>query len=128
MIFSACAFCRVSAPSTSALEYGTPSFCISASFCGASFGSIRCLESHGATLRTDAEVAKVLVESGRAVGVRLADGEEIRAKTAVIGQIHPHLLDGMIDGTLPLVVSGNYELTDGMAVKTDGKADGSAAR
>ncbi|WP_287189623.1 efflux RND transporter periplasmic adaptor subunit [Paraburkholderia sp.] len=41
-------------------------------------------------------------------------------------------VDGAIDGALPLVVSGNYELTDGMAVQTGskagGKADGSAAR
>ena len=59
---------------------------------------IRCLESHGAELRTDSEVTKVLIESGRAVGVRLASGEEIRAKTAVIGQIHPYLLDELIDG------------------------------
>ncbi|MGF6778874.1 efflux RND transporter periplasmic adaptor subunit [Paraburkholderia sp. GAS334] len=37
-------------------------------------------------------------------------------------------VDGMIDGTLPLVVSGNYELKDGMAVQTGGKAAGGAAR
>jgi phytoene dehydrogenase-like protein len=59
---------------------------------------MRCLESHGAQFRNDTDVTKVLVKGGRAVGVRLADGEQLRAKTAVIGQIHPHLLDRMIDG------------------------------
>lgn len=59
---------------------------------------IRCLESHGAELRTDATVEKILVEGGRATGVRLAGGETIRAKTAVIGQIHPRLLANFVDG------------------------------
>jgi phytoene dehydrogenase-like protein len=59
---------------------------------------VRCLRSHGAELRTETEVVKVLVEGGRAAGVRLADGETIRARTAVIGQIHPWLLPQMVDG------------------------------
>jgi len=37
------------------------------------------LQSQGGEIRTGARVAKVLVEGGRAAGVRLADGEEIRA-------------------------------------------------
>ena len=47
---------------------------------------MRCLKSHGAEFRKNSEVVKVLVEGGRAVGVRLKDGETIRAKTAVIGR------------------------------------------
>ncbi len=35
----------------------------------------------GAEIRTDAEVERVLVEGGRAVGVRLAGGEEVRSET-----------------------------------------------
>jgi len=35
--------------------------------------------------------------------VRLASGEEIRARTAVIGQIHPWLLGEMVDGLDPQV-------------------------
>jgi phytoene dehydrogenase-like protein len=58
----------------------------------------RCLESHGAELRKDTAVEKVIVERGRATGVRLKGGEVIKAKTAVIGQIHPYLLDRMVDG------------------------------
>jgi phytoene dehydrogenase-like protein len=41
--------------------------------------------SHGAEIRVEAPVAKVLVKKGRAVGVVLEDGEEILAKTVVSG-------------------------------------------
>jgi len=40
-------------------------------------------QAHGAEIRTDAEVVEVLVRDGRAVGVVLADGEEIHAKAVV---------------------------------------------
>ncbi len=39
----------------------------------------RAAQAHGAELRTDTPVAAILCEDGRAVGVRLVDGEEIRA-------------------------------------------------
>ena len=41
------------------------------------------LEAHGGSIRYKARVTKVLVENGTAVGVRLADGEEIRARRVV---------------------------------------------
>ena len=41
--------------------------------------------SFGAEVRTDASVERVLVEGDRAVGVVLADGEELRAKTVISG-------------------------------------------
>src|SRR5690606_16908067 len=41
------------------------------------------VQSHGGTVRTKARVEKILVEDGRAVGVRLADGEEIRSEVVV---------------------------------------------
>jgi prolycopene isomerase len=41
------------------------------------------LERHGGSLRTRARVSKVLIENGIAVGVRLANGEELRAKRVV---------------------------------------------
>lgn len=69
---------------------------------------IRCLEDHGAELRAGAKVAKVMVESGRATGVRLEDGEEIQATRAVIGQIHPKMLDQLVDG-LDEQVAGNAQ-------------------
>jgi phytoene dehydrogenase-like protein len=67
---------------------------------------IRCLEAHGADLRANSTVTKILVEGGTAVGVRLQDGEEIRAKRAVIGQIHPLLLERYFDD-LDETVAGN---------------------
>ncbi len=59
---------------------------------------VRCLKDKGAELRAGAEIEKVLVERGRAAGVRLAGGETIRAKKAVIAQIHPWFLGAMVDG------------------------------
>ncbi|MFN7176609.1 MAG: phytoene desaturase family protein, partial [Thermaurantiacus sp.] len=43
---------------------------------------------HGATIRTDAEVAEILVESGAAAGVRLASGDVVRGD-AVIANCDP---------------------------------------
>lgn len=59
---------------------------------------VRCLEGNGGELRLNAEVEKIIVENGEAMGVRLTTGEEIRAADAVIGAIHPHVLGKFIDG------------------------------
>ena len=59
---------------------------------------VRCLKHYGAQFRTEAPVQKVLVQNGRTQGVRLVGGETIGARDAVIGQIHPWLLDQMVDG------------------------------
>jgi phytoene dehydrogenase-like protein len=48
-------------------------------------------ESRGAIVRTDAAVAGVTIESGRAVGVTLENGEAIRAD-AVAANVNPKLL------------------------------------
>ncbi|HEX7783044.1 MAG TPA: NAD(P)/FAD-dependent oxidoreductase [Sphingobium sp.] len=56
----------------------------------------KCLLHHGAHFQTGAEVVEVIVRDGRAVGVRLANGETIEARRAVIGQIHPWLLGDMV--------------------------------
>ena len=47
--------------------------------------------SRGVVVDTDAEVAQVLVEQGRAVGVALADGRELRARV-VASSLNPKLL------------------------------------
>ncbi len=65
---------------------------------------MRCLEDYGAEFQMETPVSKVMVEGGRAVGVRLADGEEIRARTAVVGQIHPWLIGDVVEGVDPGVV------------------------
>ncbi len=59
---------------------------------------ISCFRSYGGELRDRSDVEKVLVEGGRATGVRLTSGETIRTKKGVVGQIHPWLLDKLIDG------------------------------
>ena len=56
----------------------------------------------GVEISVDAPVSRVLVDGGKAVGVRLASGEEI-AGTRVIANIGPKLLYGKMfeDGDLP---------------------------
>src|SRR5580698_6691089 len=44
--------------------------------------------SHGAEIRINAPVARILVEGGRAAGVVLANGDELRAKT-IVSTLHP---------------------------------------
>ena len=44
--------------------------------------------SHGAEVRTSAPVARILVEHGRAAGVVLDNGEELRAKV-IVSTLHP---------------------------------------
>ena len=43
----------------------------------------RAAEAHGASIRTDAEVARILTERGRVTGVELADGEVLEADVVV---------------------------------------------
>jgi all-trans-retinol 13,14-reductase len=41
------------------------------------------IQAHGGTVRTKARVGRILLEQGRAVGVRLQDGEDLRAPVVV---------------------------------------------
>ncbi|MGH2596932.1 MAG: phytoene desaturase family protein [Actinomycetota bacterium] len=50
----------------------------------------RSAESFGAEIRTDARVKKILVRAGRAVGVTLENGDELRAPV-VVSCIHPQI-------------------------------------
>ena len=47
------------------------------------------LREHGGEIRTRARVRKILVEDGRAIGVRLADGKEIRCRRLVACNTNP---------------------------------------
>ena len=62
----------------------------------------RAVEAAGVEIRTGAEVESILVERGRAVGVRLSAGEEIRCDT-VISNADPKrtFLSMVPDGELP---------------------------
>lgn len=56
----------------------------------------RIVEGGGGEMRTGAEVERILVEGGRAVGVRLAGGEELRASKAVVCNVTPTQLYGRL--------------------------------
>ncbi len=57
---------------------------------------VRGLERHGGRLRLQAPVAEVLVEGGRAVGVRLDSGEQLLAAQGVILNVAPWALPGLL--------------------------------
>lgn len=59
---------------------------------------VHCIEAQGGEVRCNAEVSKILTRDGCAVGVQLADGEQIMARDAVIGAIHPHVIRKFVDG------------------------------
>jgi len=50
---------------------------------------VRGLEKHGGKLQMNAHVDQILVEDGRAVGVRLKNGNVVRAKKAVVSNATP---------------------------------------
>lgn len=56
---------------------------------------LACIREHGGTAQHSTEVAEVLVSDGRATGVRLADGQTIRANV-VLAAIHPHHLGNRV--------------------------------
>jgi len=64
---------------------------------------VRCIEAYGGEIRVNAEVSEVIMQSGRAVGLKLVGGEEFRAKDAVIGAIHPHRLQTFVKGLEPAI-------------------------
>src|SRR5690242_50504 len=53
-----------------------------------SFALAASAEAHGAVIRTNSPVAKILIHNGRAEGVRLENGEELRAR-AVLSNADP---------------------------------------
>jgi phytoene dehydrogenase-like protein len=51
---------------------------------------------HGGAIRTGAEVTRILIEGGRAVGVATADGTQHRARRAVVSTIHVKHLPSIV--------------------------------
>lgn len=64
-----------------------------------------CIRHYGGEIRVNTEVTRILVNGGVAKGVELKDGEQVLAKKAVIGCIHPHLLGDMVPGLDPEMVA-----------------------
>jgi phytoene dehydrogenase-like protein len=52
----------------------------------------RCLEDHGGEIRTGARVAEIVVDRGRATGVRLVDGEVVPVGKLVASNVDPRTL------------------------------------
>jgi len=59
---------------------------------------VKCIEHYGGEVRCNAEVKRVIVKGGRAVGLELADGEQFMAKDGVIGAIHPLVMRQFVEG------------------------------
>jgi phytoene dehydrogenase-like protein len=57
---------------------------------------VRLIEDNGGSCETGRDVERVLVRDGKAVGVRTADGEEIRATRAVVANVTPTQLYGRL--------------------------------
>jgi phytoene dehydrogenase-like protein len=64
---------------------------------------IACIRAHGGEVRAQCEVERVRVQAGRARAVRLVAGQEIAARDAVIGAIHPHHLGRLVEGIDPAI-------------------------
>lgn len=56
------------------------------------------IQEQGGTIRTGADVERILVRGGKATGVRLAGGEEIGASNSVIASVAPGQLYGRLLG------------------------------
>lgn len=56
----------------------------------------RIVVEHGGEVRAGAEVTRILIEGGRAVGVVTADGSEHRARRAVVSTIHVKHLPAIV--------------------------------
>ncbi|MGH2934928.1 MAG: phytoene desaturase family protein [Gaiellaceae bacterium] len=63
---------------------------------------VRLIRDHGGTCETGRDVERVVLRSGRAVGVRLADGQTVEASRAVIANVTPtQLYERLLDGDAP---------------------------
>ena len=57
---------------------------------------VRLIEDHGGSCETGRDVERVVVREGRAVGVRITDGQEVAASKAVIANVTPTQLYGRL--------------------------------
>jgi phytoene dehydrogenase-like protein len=59
-------------------------------------------KEHQAEIRTEAEVARIIEENGRAIAVELTSGERIGATRAIIGNLTPDVLFKRLLGDVPI--------------------------
>jgi phytoene dehydrogenase-like protein len=79
-----------------ALVHGAGPFAVVGGTQRLSDALVECIEYHGGTVRTGAEVVEIAAAAGRTTGVVLRDGETIPAKDAVLACIHPWNLATLI--------------------------------
>lgn len=72
---------------------------------------VRAIEHFGGEVRCNAEVKRVIVSSGKAVGLEMADGETFMARDGVIGAIHPHVLRKFVAETAEPVLQRAERVT-----------------
>ena len=61
----------------------------------------RMITSYGGTIATSAAVSEIVVEKGRVIGVRTADGETYTARHAVVSGAHIHTTLRLLAGQIP---------------------------
>jgi phytoene dehydrogenase-like protein len=78
------------------------------------------LESHGGEVRTEQSVERVLVEGGRAVGVRLSDQAELYAQHGVLANCAPQVVLGELldDGVLDRKTTNKVAMIPANAVNS----------
>ncbi|MDQ4077952.1 MAG: NAD(P)/FAD-dependent oxidoreductase [Chloroflexota bacterium] len=69
-----------------------------------------CVEHHGGTVRSGAEVKRILLANGEVTGVELADGERVAASLVVgAGHVQTMLLDLLPPGAIPVPLRRSVE-------------------
>jgi phytoene dehydrogenase-like protein len=79
-----------------------------------------CIKHYGGEILLNTQVTRIIMSGGVAKGVEIAGGEQILAKRAVVGCIHPWLLGDYIEGLAPDLVAEakNCELSSFGAINS----------
>lgn len=70
---------------------------------------VRAVRKHGSTVSMNSHVDEILVENGKAVGVRLANGQIINANVAVVSNADPYITNKLLSNA-----RANGELSESM--------------
>jgi phytoene dehydrogenase-like protein len=65
---------------------------------------VRCIMDLGGEVLTGRDVSKVVIQGGKAVAVQTIEGEDFRARRAIIGSFHPHVLADYVEGLDPRLI------------------------
>lgn len=72
---------------------------------------VKAIEAFGGEVRVNAEVSRILVSGGKAVGVELVDGETFTAKDGVVAGLHPAVLRRFVEGIPEPVLKRGEQVT-----------------